>query len=51
MFDEFSNRSKVSILEPHKVPTMTKDTIEKHFPTNPKHYVAPCYVANDYDVV
>ncbi|KAG5614575.1 hypothetical protein H5410_014399 [Solanum commersonii] len=31
VFDEFSNRSKGSILESHKVRTMTRDTIETHF--------------------
>ncbi|KAH0704813.1 hypothetical protein KY285_019091 [Solanum tuberosum] len=51
VFDQFSDRSKGAILEPHKVRTMTKYTIETHFPTDPEHPIFPCDVANDYAVI
>ncbi|KAH0714898.1 hypothetical protein KY284_007803 [Solanum tuberosum] len=41
----------ISAIEPHKVSTMTRDTIETHFPTDLEHHVTPCDVANDYAVV
>ncbi|KAH0675447.1 hypothetical protein KY290_026920 [Solanum tuberosum] len=51
VFDQFSDRSKGAILETHKVHTMTKYTIETHFPTDPEHPIFPCDVANDYAVI
>ncbi|KAH0701783.1 hypothetical protein KY285_016061 [Solanum tuberosum] len=51
VFDEFSDKSRGAILESHRVRTMTRDTIETHFPTDPEYHVAPCDVANDCIVV
>lgn len=50
VFDEFSDWSKGAILEPHKVCTITKDTIETHFPSDSEDLVALSDVTNDYAV-